>query len=206
MPRKRQHGLVLAVAALLGGAAGRIALDDENLGLGRVALLAVGELAGQVRDVERALAPRQFAGLARRLARLRRLDHLADDDTGILRMLLEPLPEQFVDEPLDHRPHLGGDELVLRLRGEFWVGAFDAEHAGEALAGVVAREIDLLLLEKAGALGIAHDLPGQRAAQPDKMRPAVALRDVVGERQHILVVAVVPPQRDLDDDALAFSS
>ena len=135
---QRQHRLIFAVAALLGGAAGRIALDDEDLGLGRVALLAVGELAGQVGDVERALAPRQFAGLARRLARLRRLDHLADDDAGLLRMLLEPLREQFVDQPLDHRPHLGGDELVLRLRREFRVGAFDAEHAGEALAGVVA--------------------------------------------------------------------
>ena len=53
---QRQHRLIFAVAALFGGAAGRIALDDEDLGLGRIALLAVGELAGQARDVERALA------------------------------------------------------------------------------------------------------------------------------------------------------
>ena len=44
---QRQHGLEFAVAALLGGAAGRVALDDEQFGLGRIALLAVGELAGQ---------------------------------------------------------------------------------------------------------------------------------------------------------------
>ena len=35
------------------------------------------------------------------------------------------------------------------------------------------------------------------------MRAAVALRDVVGEAQHVLVIAVVPPQRDLDRDAVA---
>ena len=32
------------------------------------------------------------------------------------------------------------------------------------------------------------------------MRAAVALRDVVGEAEHVLVVAVVPPQRRLDHD------
>ena len=35
------------------------------------------------------------------------------------------------------------------------------------------------------------------------MRAAVALRDVVGEAQHALVVAVVPPQRAFDRDAVA---
>ena len=77
---QRQHRLIFAVAALLGGAAGRIALDDEDFGLGGIALLAIGELAGQAGDVERALAPRQLARLARGLARLRGLDDLADDD------------------------------------------------------------------------------------------------------------------------------
>ena len=54
-------------------------------------LLAVGELAGQDGDVERALAARQFARLARRLARGGGLDHLADDDLGFAGMLLEPV-------------------------------------------------------------------------------------------------------------------
>ena len=88
---QRQDGLIFAVAALLGRAAGRIALDEEKFGLGGIALLAIGELARQIGDVERALAPGQFARLARRLARLRRLDHLADDGARILRMLLEPV-------------------------------------------------------------------------------------------------------------------
>src|SRR6185437_10488196 len=66
---ERQDRLKAAVAALLGRAAGAVALDDENLTLGRVALLAVGELAGEVGDVERALAAGQIAGLTRGLAR-----------------------------------------------------------------------------------------------------------------------------------------
>ena len=44
---QRQDRLELAVAALLGAAAGAVALDDEQLGLGRIALLAIGELARQ---------------------------------------------------------------------------------------------------------------------------------------------------------------
>src|SRR6185437_3827325 len=47
---QRQHGLEFAVAALLGAAAGRVALDDEELGFGGVLFLAVGELAGQRGD------------------------------------------------------------------------------------------------------------------------------------------------------------
>ena len=124
---ERQHRLVLAVAALLGRAAGRIALDDEELGLGRIALLAVGELAGQRGHVEGALAAGQLARLARRLARRGGLDDLADDDLRFRRMLLEPGAEGVVDEALDHRPNLGGDQLVLGLRGEFRVGHLDRE-------------------------------------------------------------------------------
>ena len=37
------------------------------------------------------------------------------------------------------------------------------------------------------------------------MGAAVALRDVVGEGQHVFVVAVVPPERDFDDDAVSFA-
>ena len=99
----------------------RVALDDEQFGLGRIALLAVGELAGQRVDVERALAPRQLARLARGFARGGGLDHLADDVLGFGRMLLEPGGEPVVDDALDHRAHLGGDQLVLGLRRELRV-------------------------------------------------------------------------------------
>ena len=72
----RQDRLEAAVAPLLGRAAGRLALDDVDLAERRIALLAVGELAGQRAAVERALAADEIAGLARRLARARGIDRL----------------------------------------------------------------------------------------------------------------------------------
>ena len=65
---QRQHGLGVAVAALLGRAAGGVALDHEQLGQRRVLDRAVGELAGQRRVLERRLAAGEVARLARGLA------------------------------------------------------------------------------------------------------------------------------------------
>src|SRR3546814_12723207 len=66
-----QDRLHMAVAPLLRRAACRIAPDEAEFAFGGVAFLAVGELAGQARDVHRALAPRPFARLLRGLARRR---------------------------------------------------------------------------------------------------------------------------------------
>ena len=74
---QRQDGLELPVAALLGAAAGGVALDDVDLAQRRVFLLAVGQLAGQAHAVEHALAPRHLARLARGFAGARGLDDLA---------------------------------------------------------------------------------------------------------------------------------
>src|SRR5437764_11389257 len=88
---QRQDRLETAVAALLCRAAGAVALDNEELALGGIALLTIGELPRQVRDVERALAPRQVARLARRLARRSGFDDLGDNLSRVGGMLLEPL-------------------------------------------------------------------------------------------------------------------
>jgi hypothetical protein len=107
-----QHGLELAIAPLLGGAAGAVALDDEHLCIGGVAVLAFGQLARQGVDVERTLAPRQLACLAGGFARRGGLDHLGQDDARVLGMFLKPGGELIADDALYHRLHLGGDELV----------------------------------------------------------------------------------------------
>ncbi len=202
---QRQHRLERAIAALLGRAAGAVALDDEQFGFRGVALLAIGELAGEGRHIERALSARELARLARGLARRRRLDHLADDDPGLRRMLLEPILQRLVDDRLDHRADLGGDELVLGLRGEFRVRHLAREDRREPFAAIIAGERNPLLLRHAALLGIAGDLARERAAEAGEVGTAVALRDRVGEAQHRLVVAVVPPQRALDRDALALA-
>src|SRR5690606_10598359 len=75
----RQDRLRLGVAALDGGAAGRVALDDEDLADRGVAARAVAELAGHAAALEDALAAGRLAGLARREPGGRRLHRLADD-------------------------------------------------------------------------------------------------------------------------------
>src|SRR5262245_12012894 len=82
-------------------------------------------------------------------------------------------------------------------------GHLGGEDRGEPLAAIVAGQRDLLLLRDAAPLGIAGHLARQRAAETGEMGAAVALGNGIGEAQHSLVVAVVPPQRALDRDPLA---
>ena len=95
--------------------------------------------------------------------------------------------------------------LSLVWLENFGSGTLIESTAGEALAAVLAGEIDLFLLGEAGLLGIADHLPRERRGEAGVMRAAVALRDVVGEAEHGLVVAVVPRQRRLDDDFFALA-
>ena len=106
---------------------------------------------------------------------------------------------------LDHRPDLGGDQLVLGLRRELRVRHLDREHAGQALAHVVAGERRPSPSWRPPFADVGLDGAGQRAAEAGQMGAAVALRDVVGEAQHRLVIAVVPLHRDFDGDAVALA-
>ena len=90
LPRKRQDRLVFARTALLGRTACRVALDQEEFGLGRIAFGAIRQLSRQRGDIERALAAREFARLARSLAGRGRLDDLADEDLRVARMFFQP--------------------------------------------------------------------------------------------------------------------
>ena len=129
----------LPVASLLGRAAGRLALDDVELALRRIALLAVGQLARQRAAVERAFAPDEIARLARRFARARRIDRLADDLSRDRRVLFEIRAELVVDDRLDDALHLGVAELRLGLAFELRVRNLDADDRGQALRGCRRR-------------------------------------------------------------------
>ena len=139
-----EHGqdrLEAAVAALLGGAARRVALDDVQLAPLRVALLAVGELAGQRGALEGALADDQVAGLARRLAGACGGQRLLDDPAAVARVLVEVLAEALGDRGLDLALDLGVAELGLGLALELGLGQLDADDRGQALADVLARQV-----------------------------------------------------------------
>ena len=160
---QRQDRLEPPVAALLGGAAGRVALDDVQLALGGVALLAVGELARQGHPVERALADDEVARLAGRLAGPRGREALLDDPPAVGRVLLEVLGDRVGERALDLARDLGVAELGLGLALELGVGELDADDGGQALADVLAREVAVGVLEHARLLRPLVERPGQRA-------------------------------------------
>ena len=113
---QRQDGLSAPVAPLLGRAAGGIALDQEHLRERGILFLAVGELAGQTRDIQSALTPRHFTRLARGLARVSRLENLVDDGARFLRMLQQEFLQARRHRGLDHSLDFRGHQFVLGLR------------------------------------------------------------------------------------------
>ena len=135
-----------------------------------------------------------------------RLDHLAHHDPGLAGIFFQPLAQKFVDDAFDHRTHFGRNQLVLGLRREFGVRHFYRNDAGQAFAAIVAGKLHLFLFAQARAFGVTRDLAGEPGAEAGEMRAAVALRDVVGEDQHVLVVGIVPPQGDFDGDAVALAA
>ncbi len=197
---QRQDGLELAVATLLGGAAGGVTLDDVDLAQRRVLFLAVGQLAGQAHAVEHALAARHLAGLARGFAGTRGIDDLAAQDLGVVGLFLQVVGQRLGDDVLHGRAHFAGDQLVLGLAAELGLGHLHGQHAAQAFAHVVAADFDLGLLGQFVLLDVLADHARHGRAQARQVGAAVALRDVVGEAQHLLGVAVVPLHGDFDAD------
>ena len=97
--------LGVAVAALLGRAAGGITLDQEELGFGRILFLAIGKLAGKRGHAEHALAA-GFARLAGGLARRGGIDDLLDDGAGMGRIFLQPFRHLVRHQAFQRLTHL----------------------------------------------------------------------------------------------------
>jgi hypothetical protein len=179
-----------------------LSFDQEQLRQRRVLFLAVGQLARQRRNAHHRLAA-GFSRLARSFAGGRGVDYLLDDRAGMLRVFLKPLGELVGHQAFERLTHFGTDELVLGLAAELGVRQLDRDDGGQAFAHILAGQPDLLFLQDAGLFRIIVEGAGQRGAKSGQVRAAVALRDVVGERQDVLVIAVVPFQRDVDRDVVA---
>ena len=139
----------MPVAALLGGAAGAVTLDQKQFGLGGIAFLAIGQLAGQGGDVHHALAPRQLARLLGGFARRGGVDHLLHDGLGVVGIFLAPFAHPVGHQAFQRLAHFGADQLVLGLRPKLGIGQLDRHDGGKALAHVVARQLHLFLLHRA---------------------------------------------------------
>src|SRR5579862_3503068 len=196
-----EDGLVTAVAALLGGAAGGVALDDVKLGQVRVALGAIGQLAGEAAAGQRALAD-GLAGAARGFAGAGGEQAFVDDLLRDGRVLVEECHEPFVDDGVDDAVDLRVDELHFGLGLEARVREFHAQDADEAFAHVVAGDGRVFFLQQIVGLRVLVDRFRQRAAEPGEVRAAIGIRDGVGEAENLVVVGVGVLEDDVDEDFL----
>src|SRR3954452_6830485 len=147
------------------GAPSRVALDHEELGERGIAHRAVGQLARQRRVLERRLAAREVAGLARGLAGARGLHRLADDAVGLARVLLEELGQPAVDGRLDEALDRRVAELRLGLALELRLLDLHGDDRREPLAHVLTLEVGVLLLELALLARVRVDRARERRAE-----------------------------------------
>ena len=192
----------MAVAAVLGGAAGGIALDEEDLALGRIALGAVGQLAGQGGRFKRGLAAGRLARLARSLAGAGGGYALVHDSPACGRIFFKEALQLVGHHAIHQRTHLAVAQLGLGLSLELRLNQLDRDHCGQTLAHVVAGQVRVGGLEHADLAAVVVHHAGQRALEAFKMRAALRRVDVVGEAEYALVKAVVPLERHLDGRAV----
>ena len=95
---QRHDGLRLAIASLFRRAARRIALDEEELREIRLLARAIGELTGQRRSRDDALAHDLLRSLE---ALLSRRDRILRDLVARFRMLVEPEREHVLGDTAD---------------------------------------------------------------------------------------------------------
>src|SRR5205823_6752778 len=131
----------------------RISLDYVQLGPCRVALGAVGELAGEGGAFAGVLAD-NVAGLAGGVAGAGGVEALLDDAAGLGGVLLQVLHQPLAGDLLDDDLDLGVVQLALGLALELGVGEAHGYDGGKALAHVVAAEVGIALFEEVGLAGV----------------------------------------------------
>ena len=88
--------------------------------------------------------------------------------------------------------------LALVWPSNCGIGQLDADHRGEALADVVARQVGFLLREGARLARPRVQRARERSPEAGHVRAAVDRVDVVGEGEHRLGESVVVLKGDLD--------
>ena len=199
-----EDGLEAAVAALFGGAAGGIAFDDVKLGVGRVAIGAIGQLAGQAAAGEGAFA-HGVAGLAGGFAGAGGHEAFVNNffsDGGIG---VEEAHQALIDDGGDQAFDFGVDELDLGLGFEARIGQFDAQDTDQPFADIVAGNGRVFFLEQLIGAGVLVDGAGQGGAESGEMGAAVGIGDGVGEAKNLVGVAVIVLQDAIHDDFVLFA-
>ena len=121
------------------------------------------------------------------------------------RVLFEKRAEPIVDDALDDALDFGVAELRLGLALELRLRNLDRDDGRHAFADVVAADALGELFREVVLRRVVVDRARQRRAEPGEVRAAFGRVDVVREGVGRLGVAVVPLQRDFDDDVVALA-
>ena len=199
---QRQDGLGTTVATLLGGAASRVTFHQVQFGQSRVFFLAVSQLARQARDVQRAFTTGHLTGFTCSFTSTGCVDHLADNQLGFVRVFQQEVGEELAHFLFNSGLHFGRHQLVFSLRAELWIRHFHRDDRGQAFTGVITGGGDLVLLGQAFSFDVRVEVTRQGRAEAHQVRATIALWNVVGEAQQVLVEAVVPLQGDFYADAV----
>ena len=195
---QRQDGLGVAVARLLGRAAGAVALDEEDLGVVAAFAGAVGELAGQAQAPGGGLA-RNVLGFTAAQALLGALDDEGEQVVGLRRVAGEPVVEPVAQRELDQAGGFRAGQLLLGLALELRVA-----DEGRQLRGHLAEQV--LGGDLRGALVAALLAPGaqafeQRGTKAGLVRAALRGGDGVAVGMQQAVGGFEPGDRPFDPAA-----
>jgi hypothetical protein len=153
-------------------------------------------LPGRRDDVERALAAGQVARLAGGFAGGGGLDDLADDGLGLGGCSSNQRPRFSLTTFSTTGRTSDETSLSLVCDENLGSGTLTESTQVRPSRAVVAGERDLFLLGDAGCLGIAVDLARQRGAEAGRCVPPSRCGMLLVKHSIVLVVAVVPLQRD----------
>ena len=175
LPRSGRIAWILLAARLLGRAAGRVPLDQEELGEPQVLAGAVGELAGEGGAGGHRLALHLLAGAQ---ARLGAVDGQAGDPLGVGGVVVEPEGEGVLGDAGDEGRRLARGEPLLGLAGELRVLHAHRQHVGAAGPDVLRRQLDAARQQVAELAELADGV-GQAGAEAVDVRPPLRRRDQV---------------------------
>ncbi len=180
---KRQNGLEVAVAPLLGRATGGVTLDEEYLAVLGILVRAVGQLAGQPATAHGVLALHTLARLAGGDTCRGGQHHLVAYQLGFLGVFLQIERERLAHSLLHGSCHLRvaqfGLGLALKLRLGHLYGDDGCQSFAEVLAGNFYLRLFYLLGDGGVLVGIVLQRSGERHSETGEVGAAFYGVDVV---------------------------